>query len=63
MERMVFLLLALYVLLKVMQPPIVFNNPTYPGLKALVIAVSRQEDPLCSRTNDVFMNERGGEQL
>jgi len=47
MEGMVFLLLAIYVLLKIfMQPPTVFNNPTYPGLKALVVAVSRQEDPL-----------------
>ena len=47
MEGMFFLLLALYALLKVfMQPLTVFNNPTYPGRKALVAAVSRQEDPL-----------------
>ena len=47
MERMVFLLLAPYVLLKVfMQPPTRFNNPTYLGLKALVNVVSCQEDPL-----------------
>ncbi|GAF85165.1 unnamed protein product [marine sediment metagenome] len=47
MEGMFFLLLALYVLLKVfMHPLTVFNNPKYPGRKALVAAVSRQEDPL-----------------